>query len=99
VLDDVSSALVNLSRDQACLQEILDNDGMQPIVRLLAAKNASTRIQALQLVGMLSSNDKFCDVVAKAGGTQPLLALLHADGAEVRLQVCRENLRCVYVWC
>ena len=58
MLDDVSSALVNLSRDQACLQEILDNDGMQPIVRLLSAKNASTRIQALQLVG---NNINICD--------------------------------------
>lgn len=87
VQESVSAALVNLSREHACLQQILDNDGMRPIVRLLSARSVSTRIQALKLVGMLSASDDFCEVIERSGGAQPLLELVTSDSAEVRIQV------------
>ena len=87
VQESVSAALVNLSREHACLQQILDNDGMRPIVRLLSARSVSTRIQALKLVGMLSASDDFCEVIERSGGAHSLLELVSSDSAEVRIQV------------
>jgi hypothetical protein len=59
-------ALANLSKSSnTCRETLINNDGLEPIIPLLSSTNPKLQQQALYIVDILSSSDKFCAALEK----------------------------------
>jgi hypothetical protein len=78
IRENASLALGNLARCSAVSRDSIVNSdgGLESFIPLLSSKNEKLQKNTIFIVGMLSSNDKFCEVIEKHGGLPILIKLL-----------------------
>ena len=78
--------LANLCKvSTICRDTVITNDGLEPIIPLLSSANKKLQLNALFIVGKLSSNPNFCNLIEIHGGLPPLLALIRSPQQEEQI--------------
>ncbi|XP_068160683.1 armadillo repeat-containing protein 3 [Antennarius striatus] len=71
--------LASLSDDYACKIQIFENNGLQPLIKLLSSPDPDVKKNSVEIIFNLVQDSKHRQALHELGGIPPLLELLKAD--------------------